>query len=818
MDNWKLTYEDYIKEEEPRREALCTLGNGYFGTRGAAEESYASQVHYPGTYLAGGYNRLKTSIAGQTIENEDFVNWPNWLVLSFKPDKGHWLDLDKVKIHEYGQTLNLEEGVLERNVLFEDFDKRKTRLTSRRIVSMHNPHLAAIEWTLTPINWSEQIIIRSGLDGTVLNNGVERYSELEGQHLEPLETQSVGDRAISLLVRTTQSRVSMAQAARTEVYNSTDNLPVSRSVNSREGYIEQEIVVDVTEGKSIRIEKLIALYTSRDHAISEPLWEAQKMMSEQFDFQALYKQHANVWKMLWHRCNVDLVTDEGRDQLLIRLHIFHLMQTTSQHIIDLDVGVPPRGLTGEAYRGHILWDEIFIFPFLNLSIPEITRALLMYRYRRLGEARSYAKKKGYRGAMYPWQSGSNGREESQVIHLNPNSGNWIPDNTHLQRHVNAAIAYNVWRYYQSTGDHEFLSFYGAEMLLEIARFWSSISHYNRDRDKYEIHGVVGPDEYHTQYPDSEEAGLKNNAYTNVMAVYCIYHALVTLDILDEHRCKELKHSLGLDDEDIKEWKEIMSRMYIPFQRDGVIIDQFEGFEDLKELDWDKYHKAYGDVLRLDRILEGEGDTPNRYKAIKQADVLMLFYLFSSEELDKLFSLMGYDFDKNIIPKNIDYYRNRSSHGSTLSKLVMSWIEAREDRESSWQTFSNALVSDFEDIQGSTTPEGIHLGAMAGTVDMIHRCYTGLETRDDTLFFNPRLPDNLVQINLRLRYRGHWLLVDLGQEDIYIKSDGGWNNFIKINVLGREFSFDKRGEHRVNYRKRKEQQVQEGKKKRKKEKV
>ena len=197
--------------------------------------------------------------------------------------------------------------------------------------------------------------------------------------------------------------------------------------------------------------------------------------------------------------------------------MFHLLQTVSEHTIDLDVGVPARGLHGEAYRGHIFWDELFVFPFLNLRFPELTRALLRYRVRRLPEARQAARAAGYRGAMYPWQSGSDGREETQRLHLNPRSGRWLPDNSHRQRHVNAAVAWNVWQYYQATGDLDFLAAYGAEMLLEIARFWASIATYNRALDRYEICGVMGPDEYHDGYPDRDEPGLDNNAYTNVMA-------------------------------------------------------------------------------------------------------------------------------------------------------------------------------------------------------------------------------------------------------------------------------------------------------------
>ena len=162
-------------------------------------------------------------------------------------------------------------------------------------------------------------------------------------------------------------------------------------------------------------------------------------------------------------------------QLILRLHVFHLLQTVSPNSIDLDVGIPARGLHGEAYRGHIFWDELFIFPFLNFRIPDITKSLLHYRYRRLDQARWNARTSGFNGALYPWQSGSDGREESQTLHLNPQSGRWTPDNSSLQRHVNAAIAYNVWQYYQVTGDWEFLSFYGGEMILEIARLFASLA-------------------------------------------------------------------------------------------------------------------------------------------------------------------------------------------------------------------------------------------------------------------------------------------------------------------------------------------------------
>jgi trehalose/maltose hydrolase-like predicted phosphorylase len=309
-------------------------------------------------------------------------------------------------------------------------------------------------------------------------------------------------------------------------------------------------------------------------------------------------------------------------QQLLRLHIAHVLQVCSPHTTDLDAGVLARGLNGEAYRGHVFWDELYVFPYLNVRLPRVARGLLLYRARRLEEARRAAQAAGYRGAMYPWQSGSDGQEETQVVHLNPLSGRWETDLSHNQRHVNAAIFYNVWRYYQATGDLEFMVDHGAEMMLEIARFWSSMATYNSRRERYEIHGVMGPDEFHERYPDSTEGGLRNNAYTNVMVAWLCETAQTLLELMPAAAADALTARIGLTDDEIAVWRRMSRRMFVPFH-DGV-ISQFEGYEELTELDWDAYRERYnGKVQRLDRILRAEGDDPNRYKVSKQADTVML---------------------------------------------------------------------------------------------------------------------------------------------------------------------------------------------------
>jgi alpha,alpha-trehalase len=576
----------------------------------------------------------------------------------------------------------------------------------------------------------------------------------------------------------------VAQAARTRIFRDGRRAFVEGRTLAESDYIARLYRVEVSENEELRIEKIVSLFTSRDPAIAECGLEARKALRRAGSFEDLMKSHVLAWKHLWHVFDISFVDEDPNrgDDIgqILHLHSFHLLQTTSINTMamGLDVGVPSRGWHGEAYRGHILWDELFIFPSLNLRLPEVTRCLLMYRYRRLKEARAAAESAGYGGAMYPWQSGSNGREESQAIHLNPRSGRWIPDNSNLQRHVNAAIVYNIYHYFQVTRDMEFLSFYGAEMIMEIARFWASIARFNSELDRYEILGVMGPDEYHEGYPDREEPGLDNNAYTNVMAVWVLKRALEILKILPEDTAATLRETLGLKDSELACWREITRKMRIVFHGDGI-ISQFEGYDRLKEFDWDGYRRKYGDIQRIDRLLESENDSPNRYKVSKQADVLMLFYLFCAEELNELFADMGYPFEYETIPRNIDYYLKRTSHGSTLSWVVHAWVLIRSDRLRSWDFFNQALRSDVTDVQGGTTPEGVHLGAMAGTVDILQRGYPEIVTREDILRLNPRLPRDLQKLCLKIRYRGYFLSFEISKDRLKVATMNAQAHPIKI---------------------------------------
>ena len=779
---WVLRFDGFDPSQERLQEALCTLGNGYFATRGAAEEVTADDIYYPGTYLAGGYNRLKTEIAGRVIENEDFVNLPNWLCLTFRPADGEWFGSQTYDILNWTRQLDLKHGVLLRTLHVRDGQGRETHVGYRRFVSQADPHRAGIEMTLMPENWSGMIQIRSGLDGRVKNAGVKRYQQLNSHHLDTVSVRSLDADRMSLVVRTNQSQLTIAQAARTQVFRQSMCVQPAVQIFEEPGYIAQQLSIEATTGETIGVEKIVALFTSRDRAITECRSAAEQAVLSTQRWSEYVEQHVSAWQQMWDTGDVT-VTEQPQVQRLLRLHAFHLFQTASTHSLDLDVSVAARGLHGEAYRGHIFWDELFIFPFFTLRLPALTRALLLYRYRRLPQARLAARQAGYRGAMYPWQSSSDGREESQVVHLNPSSGRWIPDHSSLQRHVNIAIAYNVWQYYQATLDTEFLSSYGAEMLLDIACFWASAATYNHQLGRYEIFGVMGPDEYHESYPGAETPGLNNNAYTNIMVVWTLQRALEVLTILPAENADALQRKLAISAEERERWTDITRKMRVVFHGDGI-VSQFEGFDSLLEFDWDGYQEKYSDIHRLDRILEAENDSADRYQVAKQADALMLFYLLPLDEVRRLFQQLGYPMDDDAVRKNIDYYFQRTSHGSTLSRVVHAWILARIDPVRSWQLFVEALESDANDIQGGTTAEGIHTGVMAGSLDLVQRCYLGLETRNDIVWFDPCLPDALSQgVSFRFQYRGNWFSVRATPHTLRIVFDSGWNATAHVGVGG-----------------------------------
>ncbi|MCK4880278.1 MAG: beta-phosphoglucomutase family hydrolase [Bacteroidales bacterium] len=780
QDSWLLKYHDYNPEKERSREALLAVGNGYFGTRGALEESRANKVNYPGTYITGLFNRLVSKVGDRDIENEDFVNVTNWLPVTFRIDSGPWFEFKPdptFKVRDIHRTLDLRSGELRREMVVEDQEGRLTRVVSSRFAGMADPHRAGLRYAVTPLNYEGTIEIRSGLHGDHCNAGVERYNSLEQEHLEAVTETSLG-KVTELVVKTTQSDILIAVCASCSI-----NREAEGGTSTGERWIESHFSVEVPRDQEVVLEKMVSIYTSRDPGVEDPLEEARSTLEAMSAYKGELNLSAGRWKELWERMDV-VISGDREAQKLVRLHLFHMMVSASPHHAGLDSGIPPRGLHGEAYRGHIFWDELYILPLFNLHFPEVVKSVLMYRYRRLDAARSYAKEYGYKGAMFPWQSGSDGREETQIIHLNPLSGEWGDDYSSLQRHISLAIAYNIWNYYHVTGDLDFMEQYGAEMLIDICKFWASKSAPDQN-GKFHFDKVMGPDEFHETLPGSGVGGLTDNAYSNIMVSWMMDKAFRTLDAIGTGHRDRILENLSLSEEELELWKKIMHGVALHVSDEGV-VEQFKGYFGLDELDWEHYRKKYGDIHRLDRILKSEGKSPDNYKLAKQADFLMSFYNLGTEEVQGILDGLGHGLPEDFAKRNFDYYIARTSHGSTLSRLVharLAWEMGMTD--TGWGLYMDALRSDLVDIQGGTTGEGIHCGVMAGTVYDVMACYAGLDLRGDVPVLDPKLPGHWKGLDFRFTYRGKTFLVSITSQQVKISGENMGKDQIKFHLCGEE---------------------------------
>ena len=782
---WVLRYVGYEPGQEGVREALTTIGNGYIGTRGALAETAIDSIHYPGTYVAGVYNALESDVQGRTVRNEDMVNLPNWLPVRVRIDDGAWLHPVQTEVLKMERQLDLRTGELQRITLLQDSEGRITKIDARRFVSMAQPHLAGQRWEVTPVNYSATLTLEAALDGRVHNWGVPRYRQLSSHHLEPIQQDAHGHN-LHLEMQTTQSKIRVAMSAHVEFgpANIAEGMALDPAVE--EGRTALRASADLEAGTTIAMEKMTVLYTSRE--TSDPEKAAEDAIQQKEPYQVWLEESIAAWEQVWRSLDVKVVGDR-LSQMLLRLGLYHTILACSPHHTSLDAGIPARGLTGEAYRGHIFWDELFILPVQMMHFPEAARSVLQYRYRRLPAAKENARNHGYQGAMYPWQSGSDGSEETQELHLNPLSGEWGPDYSPLQRHVALAVAYNVWQYVHITGDDGFMQDYGAEILFEVCRLWASLTTPEQDGGRISIDGVMGPDEYHEAYPGAPEGGLRNNSYSNIMAMWLFKRAAEVFEQLTGEARDRLLTGMALTEQEVQHWEDLRRRLTIRIVDDGV-LEQFEGYHTLPELDWEGLRAKYDNVKRMDRILKAEGESADSYQVSKQADALMAFYLLGEPEIRELLEDAGYSTEPGLLERTFDYYLPRTSHGSTLSPLVHADLASRLGREAlSAEFFREALVSDYRDVQGKTTPEGVHVGVMAGCALLCMRTYGGLSLDDEVLHFDPKLPGSWSALAYRFGFKGEGYSCLIEHDRMRIKAVSTQREAQKIIVKGKAYTLE-----------------------------
>jgi trehalose/maltose hydrolase-like predicted phosphorylase len=420
----------------------------------------------------------------------------------------------------YEKDINFNDGVFTRLLTFRNQDGKETTVAARHCASMADKHLAAVEYSVTPLNYSGVIGVKAGLHGDHINDGVGRYAKLDQHHLERLDEGGKSDGTFYVSVQTNPSPVpgkalkpaKITAAARVIVELDGERRHPKFEIETANRRVDASFRQTVEQGQTLVVHKLVGLHTLKPcSGAPDTLDDAHRTIADLASFSDVLEPSALKWAEIWEKAGIG-VTGDRLGQQALNLATYHLFVMGSEHN---DGGIGPRGLTGETYRGHEFWDDILYYPGISLQYPRITRSLLEHRYHGLGAAREAAQKHHFQGAMFPWQAGIDGDEQTQTTRFNPVSGKWDPDNSCRQRHVSLAIAYNVLDYLETTADVQFRGM-GVEMVLDICRFFASMCERDPQTGRYSIDGVMGPNEFHE---GKQKCGVRDNAYTNIMLAW-----------------------------------------------------------------------------------------------------------------------------------------------------------------------------------------------------------------------------------------------------------------------------------------------------------
>lgn len=740
-DDWLIYENGFNPSKLNIYETIFTLGNGYMGSRGILEEVPYDSM--PGTYIAGVQDK---SLAQVT----EIVNVPNPVDLRISAE-GEKIDIKGMYVREHERILDMKHGILFRHSVLANSRKERFDYKSLRFISSHDKHVGVMKIWVTPLDAPNLLTVQDSIDVSVRNRGV--LTEGRKKHFQISEVRS--EKGTNYIcARTQDTRISIGCAT---------HLTVSRK--GREyAAPDQSFDIKLEKGEELVLTKIFYMRTSR-HLSKRRLRDTTlKSLKKNMKrgFEGLLLRHTKAFETLWKRASI-LITGDSDAQRSLRFNIYHMLIAGNPY--DKDVSVGAKTLSGEGYRGHVFWDtEIYLLPFYIYNFPKIARNILMYRYNRLDAARRRAAARGFKGALFPWESADTGEDETPQWHKDLD-GSIIPISTQeYEHHIVADIAYGVDHYYTATADQKFLNTYGSEIIFETARFWASRVKKNKKKKRFEILNVMGPDEFH--------ANIDNNAYTNAMARWNLRAARRLYCDLKENYKKSfssLARKIKLSEKEVRRWREIAEGMYIPMSKDKKLIESYQGYFKQRDIV----------ITRLDKHFMPEFP-PNLplsklqgSQILKQLDAVMLIYL------------LPHLFDKETAKKTIDYYEKRTVHKSSLSTPInaIMCLEAGNATRA-YQYFLFALNADLKAKQ-SNTADGIHAGSLGGCWQAAVNGFGGMRIRNRNLSFSPQLPAYWQDMRFHIRWRGDLIFIDISQDSFNLHLRASRNKRpLEVEVYGR----------------------------------
>lgn len=729
-EDWILTETDFDPEQLNYKETVFTIGNGYLGTRGSFEEGYPGAV--AATLINGVYDDVP-------IYYTELVNCPDWLPLYIIIDDEEFR-LDKGQLFNYQRQLDLKRGILTRKIDWRTPNGKTIDLHFERFASLADQNVLGLRIQLTPIDFDGTIQIRGSIDGNPEDN--------DGFNPWLILSQGYGEASSWLQVRTRTSRIQLGMAFKLVI---SGTKPRFRDI-SVPGFPTVESRFDVVRGVTVTVDKLVTVFTSRD--VKYPIEAACEKLQKLPSYEELRNHHEQAWEKIWYYSDI-VIEGSAQAQLVLRYNLFQLLISAPRH--DDRVSIPAKTLSGFGYRGHIFWDtEFFILPFFLFTQPDIARNLLSYRYHTLEGARRKAKYNGYRGAMYAWESAATGDEVTPrwapAKHLYEEDIRiWCRDR---EIHISSDISIAAWLYWQVTNDDEWMRDCGAEIILDTALFWSSRVYLDVKRECYSILDVIGPDEYHEN--------IDNNAFTNRMVQWHLEKALEVYNWLQENfpeKATQLEQKLQVTQKRRLRWRDIAENLLIPFDSKTGLIEQFEGFFKLENVNLTDYEPRTDSMLSILGIKE-----INKRQILKQPDVLMLLYLMERTAET--------DYGREVLRKNWDYYAPRTdiTYGSSLGPAIHGLVAASlGNTGEAHKNFILAALVDLENTRGNAA-EGIHAASCGSIWQAVIFGVAGIQFTKNGPVAKPNLPPTWKRLQFKLYWRGDWHSFDLKPEISSVQSE------------------------------------------------
>ncbi len=760
--------------------SVLSVENGYFGTRSCLEECYCG-ISTGATYIAGIY------MVNNDLKTDKLAVMPDWtrtfILIDDEP-----LDLLSCEVLEHKRGFDIKRGVSVRNARLRDSQGRITLLNTEKFASLSNKHLGGHSISIIPENYSAKITVRTGLDGNVINVDYADYN-MKTSH---------GCVACSIYLPEKEFKDGEINAAR-KIGMARTNFIRSESTSYRrysgyeEDYVFEEYDINGEKGKEILINSIISIHTSLDSDNAGEDSRKQINAMKPGSYEKILNEHAGIMQ---ERLN-DTAIVIGGDKIAQRYANYSVARLVmaGEHNSE-KTSIAARTLTGPSYAGHVFWDnEIFDLPFFIYTNPKAARTMLMYRYNTLEGARENRRIENdkyntfYKGARFAWESTSSGLERTPEFVTNDKGEKVRIFTGTNEKHITPDVAYATYKYWQATGDDEFMRKYGAEIIFETARYSASILHEAED-GKLHTKNVIGPDEYHEEVAlnpvNGFKEGVNDNAYTNILIKHNLEIAVKTAKILENRFSKdyeELKTRIILHDDEIRDWIKAKNRIYINQDAKTSIIEQFEGFSRLKNLDLNYFRKKYGEVnaQKFDQVLLHEyshnkkiDPDKNNYNVLKQPDVLMFM------------ALLPENYSHEVQLANYEEYEPKTSHGSSLSAGIHSLMAARLGKiGDAYKYYLDTGGMDIDNVMGNAA-NGIHAASLGATWQALIMGFGGVQFREEALLLRPNLPQIWNQLGFGLKWHGQDIGIHIkrkfsGEQTLLIKVSDEQSKTVPVKI-------------------------------------